>query len=148
MKNIKEKPIEVPVGRIKHNSGPLISHGFTLCSALILDFGNEAIMAHALPLGTPGHIYKGPYATQRTVVQKILEKTLEKGLDFSKAKAIIHTGEKETLERISADLSKFKIPIEVTNLHKDPSKDRTILYDPSTSYLGIRRTTENDIILV
>ena len=43
----------VSMGSLKHNTGPLISHDFAYCSALIFDFGEEIIMAHVLPAPAP-----------------------------------------------------------------------------------------------
>ena len=45
----RTSPIDVPAGEYRISEEPLSSKGFSICSGVILDYGDGAIMAHAPP---------------------------------------------------------------------------------------------------
>ena len=144
------KPVVVRAGRAEYNQGNLVSYGFGECSAVVLDYGNSAIMAHAVPLlGKNIDIQlsvlnrKNKTITSGGVVDYLLEESAERGLNPKRAQAHVISGNQKSLERIVSDLKLQGIAIVQASLRDDKSTIKeelsTILYSPSEDKMTVFR---------
>lgn len=134
---------DVPEGTIAHIQGPSQARGFYECSAVILDYGNEALFAHA----TSGlETYGGPRENPRevnvgNVIPRMLQEAQRTGLDNRPCFAVVNAGSPESLERITSDLISNGIQIKSSNMNFAPTSNsrqpRTILYDPANDLLDV-----------
>ncbi len=140
----KEKDRElVRTGRIGYNKGPIESRNFMDCSAVILDYNNEALFAHAIPehsLDLRDFSAVGAY----DVVDTLVKEAKIKGFDLSETIAHINAGDKELLDSILNDLQKYKIKVETAQIkypnwrEKSGAGIRDAIYFPSQDRLEIK----------
>jgi hypothetical protein len=78
----------VDTGKIEFSNGPLESLDFCHCSAVIFDFGDSALFAHALP----GPTDACPSLVDLTnVVERLIDESHKRNLDIQQCKAVIYT---------------------------------------------------------
>lgn len=143
--NLDEKGAKVVnAGRLEYNDGPLISHGFLTCSGVIFDYGNEAIMAHALP-GTSWTAYDGLGSDK--VISKMIEESNSRGLDYRKAKIILNVQNKVSLDTIVNDLKQIGLKpniVQKDRMNNSKLDSVSIYYDPASDSLHTRETKDSD----
>ncbi len=141
--NATNKIKEVSEGRIEYNKGPLISHGFYGCSAVILDFGEEALMAHAYPQRAYGRSKhrESDLVGYDTVVTELVEDARRRGLDLKHARAFVNFGEDSSRKKIMSDL--FLRGIYVAHEEFNREKDRVIHYDPKHDSMTVYLSGSN-----
>lgn len=139
----KEVPIELTAGELKYSSGRrLKSEDYASCSALILDSGNKAVMAHAVPnaytIGPEGLIEDDGSIDIYNVVEKSLQELRKRGIKSSKIEAMIHAGSKESYDVIFKDLIERGINIAHSHFESEENfRVRNIEYDPVEDHLLI-----------
>lgn len=137
--NHTEKPIKIETGEVGYtSSAPIESHGFNECSALILDTGEGAIMAHAFYITPRGA--KNPYRSSGYIVDignavdKSVEELSKYGINPQDCEAIIVAGTEDAMETLKGDLSRFSIPIRTARVGKGDS--RSVSYNSRTNTLN------------
>ncbi|MEK6859214.1 MAG: hypothetical protein AABX54_00215 [Nanoarchaeota archaeon] len=146
---ITEKPaLEVRVGKMEYAHGPLISHDLTNCSAVILDFGEDALMAHALPVQSydyytlEGSTYSTSSSSDRhfigynTCIDELVDEVQRRNLDIKNSEAIISFGRDFPKEQILNKLSQKGIKIKELH-YSDSLKSRSVIYSPKLNKLVI-----------
>ncbi len=134
--------VEVQTAGMRYNDGPLETRELVNCSAVILDFGKSAIMAHALPLEKRGDwIVDGDKGiTTGNVVDYLLKDAKLRGLDYRKGHAIVNAGSDEALAFIVKDLRAAGITIAEANTKLAPGSNgisRMVGYDPKSKKLDV-----------
>ncbi|MBW2992037.1 hypothetical protein KY345_02350 [Candidatus Woesearchaeota archaeon] len=127
---VLRKPVEVEIGYIKYNKGPIVSNNFFRCSAVILDYNNEAVFAHAMP--------KTGYVKVDNVVDLAVREAKRRDFDLRKTKAFVNTWNDEYKERILRDLKRYGIRVEEAKAEyygHDLKKD--MIYNPRKDSLHI-----------
>jgi hypothetical protein len=126
------------VSGITYHSGALTSEGFLGCSAVVLDWGEEAIMAHALPYLRPNLIRRGvTLFTAGGVVERLIDESSKYGLNPKDAEAHINSGDKKSLLRIIKNLENNSIKIAKAELRFQDeylpkfSSPKTLTYIPT-----------------
>lgn len=155
-----EEILDVDVGKIRCGNGKMKSLGFGDCTAVILDFGNEALMAHALPEEYKYYEYYsfdyfmlsdffGPkridFHTQIysfNVVDRLIKEAKRKNLDIDHAEAILDAGRPDLYLAILMDLHKNNIKIRKAQCHMPTEENfyypkRDIYYNPKTDNLEV-----------
>jgi ribosome-associated translation inhibitor RaiA len=139
----QDKMMAVGPGEICYNRGPLESMGFIDCSAVILDFGNSALMAHA---------YKNPskynFVSTDDVVDKMLDEANKKNLKADGCEAIVDAGCDEALVKITKELRKHGIKVRIADTRGAPRDEfsiryRDVRYDPLTERVTIDSLSSN-----
>lgn len=129
--------VEVLAGEVGYAEGrSLRSEGFQSCTALILDAGNYAVMAHSLPATE----YEGdsffsakPEGSTRAenVVERAVRELEKNGIEPGKYWAIVHAGQESAYKHILDDLKRRGIPVRLANLDKETvARIRDIDYNP------------------
>lgn len=130
--NSKIKPINVPAGEYRLSEEQLRSEGFSICSGVILDYGDGAIMAHVLPS------FQSPrdsnYVNTRNVVSNLTRELESRGVNPKSCQAIVNAGMVESLYRIKQDLLDRGILVKESSLEE---KGRNLTYDPKRNDLTI-----------
>lgn len=130
------KIIDVPVTGARYSDGNILeSRGFSSCSAVILDYKNKAVMAHA-PNSEEGYsTFKDKEDVYvENVVEYLSNKMREKGINPRECKAFVNAGSNEGLEKITNDLRESGIEIESSKLDKN---SRDIKYNLKTDKISI-----------
>lgn len=134
-----ERPVEVKVGKIGYSRGPLVSHDFANCSAVILDFGDEALMAHVIPVDTLAYGWTGPsdhYVGYADFMGELTKEAQIRNLNMKRVEAIVSFGRESPKERILESLLKKGIKIrEIEDSHLN--EIRSVLYDPKPNRLRV-----------
>ena len=127
--------VKVEWGKIGYNIGPLESKGFHHCSAVILDYGDSAFLAHAFP-----DFYHKVCSV--TIVDELVRESRRRGLSPENAEAILNIGNKDDLEIIERGLRKYGIRIRqiVTDEPSDIEDSRDIRFDPSLDSIRVTPT--------
>lgn len=132
--------IDVPIARARYSDGAILeSKGFIYCSAVILDCGNKAVMAHAT-CDKEDYTYEytivpeGNNIYTENVVEELSKLLQEKGINPRECKAFINAGLSENLEKITHDLGDVGISIEISKVDKTL---RDIRYNPKTDRISI-----------
>lgn len=108
-----------------------------------MDFGNEALLAHALPFPLfPGDEGRGSNLCTSNVVDKLIEEASTRGMDISKAKAYVNASSINFLNQICTDLVRNNIFIIDSNI--DLSYEHTGVYAPRNIWFD----PTNDSIMV
>ena len=139
----KESPVQVETGHIGYSKSQIKTRDLDLCSAVILDFGDSVLLAHALP--TKNNIeYEGvSYVTIGNVVDKLVQESRSRGLDYTTGEAIINAGNEESLEYLKAEISERGMQVLEANTEKAPNPNyaynplRTVHFDPRSNKLKI-----------
>ncbi len=131
-----DPPLKVMTGKIDYNRGVIYSEEFYHCSGVILDFGDDALMAHSLPkpvLEEYGYVFD---LHVNNVVERLTEEAGSRGLEISEATAYVNGGSREYLDIVCSDLAEKNIPIADSNI--DLSEDfmgvslpRSVWFDPA-----------------
>jgi len=136
---LSNTPKIVKTGEVEYNKGNLVSYDFVRCSAVTMDYGDSALMAHAIPLYDSKllKLAEGKSITVGGVVDSLIDKSKELGLNPEEAGAYVNAGDEKSLKIITEKLKGKNIPIIEAKIryekgHKPNSGDhRTILYSPS-----------------
>ncbi len=154
---LEKTVLEVPVGEIRYSNGPVISHNFVACSAVIFDYGDRTIMAHALPtLSNYATLGEKEGVGTYDVIDDMVKMSEEKGLNYRNADVIIDAGDKESLDVLLHSANRHGLRIIRVNTERieriakiereEPDKIfgngwyTTIFYDPLTNNLRSRPT--------
>lgn len=145
---------EVSVGKIRLITEKTISRDFAYCTAVIAQFGNSAIFAHAtpdqlaneisLPLIWNGKIYSeaNDLVTSTTVIQRIVMMADSLGVDRDSLSLYIIAGCYEKgLEEILPSIKHYDLKITrltVDNTFRESGRYRDITFDPTTSTLAVK----------
>jgi hypothetical protein len=132
-----ERIVRVKTGGIGYSDGRLVSSGFYYCSAVILDFGKSALMAHALPaydLRYPSSRVVFVYndcmeASVGSIVNVLIEESRILGLDPKGGSALINAGMKKSLDLLVSDFESAGIAI-LEASSSTTFKRRRVEYDP------------------
>lgn len=130
--NNKIRFVDVPVGEYRISGNTLSSDGFSVCSGVILDYGDGAIMAHAPPSVMARYIPIG--VNTRNVVSTLNRELRNKHIDPTECQAIVNAGTVESLYRIKKDLAEIGVSIREEALEKEA---RNLIYNPKTNELII-----------
>ncbi|HLD57536.1 MAG TPA: hypothetical protein VJA47_04470 [archaeon] len=131
--------VSVGWGEIGYNNGPLESKGFHYCSAVILDYGNEALLAHAFQ----SFHYKSCTAT---VADDLVRESRKHGLYPKSAEAILNIGNKDDLEQIEGGLREHGIRIREVVIDEPVNigTHMDIYYDPLTNFIRVTHKEVDD----
>ena len=127
--------VYVPIGRVGYTENKtLVSEDFKYCNALILDSGDQALLAHALPGSTR---LASPYNAQ-TVVNYLLEDLEKHGMNPDSVEAIVNAGSERDLELILGDLREKGIKVREASYDTSNGKYiRDVRYNPVTDDLSV-----------
>jgi hypothetical protein len=139
---------KVTQAQLIYSSKPVESKGFWNCSAVIMDYGDEAVFAHAWPTSFDAGRFWGsleeqyrregyPLITVDNVVEEIGKEA--KRNDLEKGEAIV-IGYNEEVQIVVNDLRKKGIKIRKVLTREDLRKESCaidVIYDPATDYLEI-----------
>ncbi|MDD5192477.1 MAG: hypothetical protein PHH54_06360 [Candidatus Nanoarchaeia archaeon] len=135
------KIIDVPIARARYSNGEVLeSMDFISCSALILDYKDKAIMAHAPDEEYANYMFEwgvppeGNDVYIGNVVKYLSNEMREKGINPKECKAFINAGSERGLEKITNDLKEAGIGVESSKLDQNP---RNMRYDPKTNNLTV-----------
>lgn len=136
----------VPQGRIGYNEGPIRTHGLYSCSAVILDYQEKVLLAHATS-GTDRDSSGRPGVRVGNVVDKMVLEAKKRGFDLENSFAIINAGGKESLELIKRDFRDYGIKVRGANTELSPRtgyhplrsfpRQRTVFYDPKSNLTSV-----------
>lgn len=135
-------------GEISFAEGTQLSHNFSVCTVLILDYGSSSVMGHAL---LDSQIYDtAPYPDfylhVGNVVDKAVEELKRRGIDPKKTKAYIDTGTAYELLLLQHNLSLFGIKIAEARIENDTYTERSVEFDSIDNKMKVYRTPRlNDI---
>jgi hypothetical protein len=125
-----EPKINVPVSEMIFSEGRVLeSNDFSVCSAVILDYEDSAVLAHSKVRKNSTESFDST-----NVVDYLREVLLRKGIDPKKSKAIVNSGFKGSLNSILRQLEYAEIPVVYKKL--DPNF-RDIEYNPRTDKLRV-----------
>ena len=138
-------PLRTTLERSLHPpTNNLISDKFGLCTALILDHGQGALLAHAVPsddVGVLETLYFTSDIFTGNAVEKSVEELARRGIPTRNVKAIVHAGEGKGLDRIIDDLHQREIKISYIHLEPERSfRHRSIEYNPLNDNLNVEFT--------
>lgn len=129
--DVSEKPVvEVPISELRYvNNQKLRSADFTVCSAVILDYGDSGVMAHVKP-------YRNNKETidAENVVTYLSDELRKHGIDPRKSEAIVNTGFSLSLESIKQQLKKEGIKLRSFSLE---TRLRDVEYNPKSNELNV-----------
>ena len=147
----------VDFGRVECSNSALYTSGLCDCSALVIDFGQYALMTHAYPTSYRELFSKKgcqdyrddwqSYTYADESVGKLLQSARIKSFELIKAKAYLDAGSSDDQMRILDQLKRFHIPVLYNVSHeigtrKSPSYAcRAVYFDPSKD--SIRIDAEN-----
>ena len=144
-----EDYVDVSTGQVGYSQGRKIkSDQFGLCSALILDYGDNAIMAHAIP-SSDSRIFEGFYLDMSgryqmftdNVVEKSVKELNKMNIPLSSVEAIVNSGEPKGLKEITNKLNEYRIKIRKTSLESNGEcRERSVRYDPQGDTLKVVHT--------
>lgn len=140
---IPTSAVSVNTAEIGYNKGPLYSNSFSICSAVILDYGDNAFLAHALP---PIFSSSGDMLHYDGVVEGLIEESKKRNLDPKKGLAIVNTYSRRSLNKLVRELKKYDIPVRVVKTKPSAKKLvstgflRNVLYLPKSDSLIIYST--------
>jgi len=134
----------VPAGEIRRSQRHLFSFRFAYCSAVVVDYGVEAIFAHAVP----GNSVSSPQndICADNVTDRLISALEEQGIPHNTSKAYINAGSQQDLELISRQMSNAGIEIIVANTNLAPPMEtfpssseptRNVSYDPIIKKLNV-----------
>lgn len=142
-----QKPLEVREAHLLYSDNPMISRGYFSCTAVVVDYGNSAVLAHAWPPLAPNANYYGAFEKHGILdnnpitvdnVVEMVEKEAEENGETSKGVAYIYGPERYT-SLIYDDFSEKNIP--VTNLRTKEelhiSDCADVFYNPESNELKI-----------
>lgn len=135
--------ITVPVGEIRASTGPdFYSSKFAFCSAVVLDYGDEALFAHATPESPLGASTISIDTTK--VVNSLVKRMITNQIQPSNPKAYINAGSQKALDLISKELTNYGIEVAVANTELAPpsgsdwsNPTRDVYYSLRTKQLRI-----------
>lgn len=122
-------------------NAPLVSEGFAVCSAVILDYENKAVFAHALPSGVRSP--QGGPINADNVVEYLCLEVSKHGIKPEDTRAFIDAGSQEDIEIIKRGLERRGIKIEEAIV--DPATCfnlKTISYDPVSNKMSAYRSSD------
>ncbi len=129
--------VNVGWGEIGYNRGPLTSERFSSCSAVILDYGDEALLAHSFN-GEYGPTSFDQICTGN-VVNRLVEESGRRGFYLRMSKAIVNAGWETDLRKIIGDLEKYGIRVQEANFSEfEFGFERDVHYDPESDLLSIK----------
>lgn len=133
--------VSVGFGQIGYSSQNIKSNGFTTCSAVILDFGNDGLMAHAYPSEDIPKSYSyswenDGFVSADTVVDGLIAEAHGRGLSLDRAVAIVNAGTLESLEQITSDFKHNQIPVVLEGIRQS-SGIRNISYNFPKNELSV-----------
>jgi len=145
-----QMPKIVQPGHVEYNNGDLVSYDFVRCTAVVFDYGDSALMAHATPLLEPKLfiLTRKESITAGSVVEYFIQESNRLGLNPKEARAYVNAGDKKSLDKITEELKKNHIPVIKAKMRfrkgYDPSYSdvRTILYSPSRNKLSVFKESE------
>lgn len=111
---------------VGYNKGPLYSKNFFSCSALILDYGEDALLSHS--------------SWSYGLVDSLIKESKKRGLDPKESFAVVNGGKRQSLNEIVKDLKKNNIPIKKKIKNFRTLKrgiGRNIIYFPKQNSLKI-----------
>jgi len=128
---------KVSTGWFEYNKCPLYSGYFFGCSAIILDYGDDAFFAHAYPND------KLRWKTKDKAIEILIQESKKRNLNPEESFAVVHAGTEQSLKDILFDLKKNNIPIRIANRLSETLDDslnekhipRNVLYFPKSDSL-------------
>ncbi|GEM_PF-2766623 len=136
-------------GHVAHINSPAKSYGFYGCTAVIFDYGNEALFSHALAgydligINFRGRLDDRAPVNGYNVVERMVEESRKRGLNLRDCEALIDAGNETELRKILEDLNKEGIKVRKSKLwsvsNGTPIR-RDVYFNPSRDLLVIRKT--------
>jgi hypothetical protein len=126
----------VPVGNLRFSRGKILSSkDFSVCSAVVLDYQENAVMAHTPPFRRPiPYSQNSDKLNSINVVEKLAQKLLEEGIDPEESQAFVSAGSERSFVNIYFALRERGIPICEIRIDRKP---RDVEYNPKTNYFDI-----------
>lgn len=147
--NQNQKPLIVKVGEGRYNQGNLVSYDFVRCSAVVFDYGENALMAHALPLLAPEFDFMGKkLITSGGVVDYLINESKKYGLNPDEAEVYVNSGDQISLDKIIETLESSNLTIKEGKFrfkegyNPQSSDSRIVLYDPHENKLSVFKDSE------
>jgi len=130
----REDFVEVPINKVGYSSkDPLVSHDFANCSAIILDFGDDALMGHAFPIDD-----RKSESYTELFIENMIEEAHKRNLNFDGVEAIISFGRASPREKVLGSLLENGIKIrEIDDSYRDSRESRSVLYYPRSDELYV-----------
>ena len=127
-------------GELKYSNGKeLRSEGFAICSALILDYGNSAVMTHAIEVNDNQN--GDDLIDVDRVVEISARKLEDEGINPIESEAIVDAGSKSSYDKILTELNRRGIKVRSASYVLEGSpRVRDISYNPVTNKLIVRKT--------
>jgi len=127
---------DVPAGSFACSDKQLRSKGFVSCTAVIVDYGDEALFFHALPANSTGP-QKDETINCCNVVA-VLEKELRaRHIPIADCSVILDSGERLDYFRVARRLERHGFKIDNRSGFED-ERARDVFYDPATSTLRVK----------
>ncbi|MAG02885.1 hypothetical protein CMI42_06105 [Candidatus Pacearchaeota archaeon] len=135
-KQNSREPIDIPISQIRYSNGrKLRSEGYSICSTLVLDYKDHALMSHVAPFMGGGTYSLDPnYVNASNVVEESVKMIEQKGINPRNCEAIVNSGDIFSLDKINQDLNDLGITIKES---KFDSKPRDLEYDPRSNTLTV-----------
>src|SRR3989344_3187381 len=125
-------------------NGIVRSEGFVNCSAVIFDYKDSALMAHALPVTSRGEWldeFGNNNSTVGNVVSSLIKEAGKRNIDYRACVALVNAGSDEALNLIAKDLDNAGILRGETTTEYAPTKEnkitRTVNYNSKSDHLWI-----------
>lgn len=144
--------ITINTGEVKLITEKCISKDFAYCSAVIAQFGDSAVFAHAVPevyeeaafhLIWQSKIYNKGEVTTPNAIQLILNITDSLGVNRERLSFYVIAGCKEEgLEQIMPSIKHYNLKtvmLKIDNTFQDTEVLRDIFFDPRTKDLQIQK---------
>jgi hypothetical protein len=126
--NDKNDMTVIPTGSYSFGQ-KIASYDFAGCSAIAIDYGDSAVFAHAIPGGSMDLIDYSCIGSC-DVVDTLVKKLKDRGIDYSKSFAVVNAGIKQSLDSIMSDLKKYNIPVKKNIIEEEYNcKLRDVSYD-------------------
>ncbi len=140
--NIESNSVSVPWGEFGYttNTKDIHSKGYASCSAVVIDDGDGAILAHAFP--SEGVEFLQYSVDAENVVDKTIGDLRAKGVDVASCRAFVSAGNKKDLNEIVSDLRDYKIEIDFISL--DEGIARNIKYSPKSNNFKVDYVGRNN----
>ncbi len=134
----RRDPIAVETGHLAYSNGrSFISRYFYGCSAVVVDCGNKAVFAHAMPPVRPNsEDAVNVYNVARKIDEEIRNRTMNK----DRCEAIINAGGDQYLGILVRDISERGIRIRRAD-NGNNGFARDVFYDPLTNELVVYYNT-------
>lgn len=131
--NPDKNPVEVGIGEIAYARNSIIfSRNFESCSAVILDYKDESLMAHALSDNDKTPYFPEDYLTTRTVISKLKQEAIRRRFNLEECQLIIHALDKPSYEILVKDSKEYNLKIKTAEY--DPLEYETRDYSVTISY--------------